>query len=139
MSLNQLLRKGTSRIPDSYHAKTLKNTTPSSFFASSFHNQAVFQKSECRFFDQVPIHVDAKSVLKLENCPLVAELKFKMSQNMQFLCFQLCHQRAVLKCQYTFNIYGTWSKKLLLDFSNKIIRHNLTGGSDFHSFLHHNY
>ena len=35
-------------------------------FASFFYNQAVFQKSERSFF---------------ENHPLMAELKFKMSQN----------------------------------------------------------
>ncbi len=69
----------TLRIPDSCHAKTLKNHTPLVGFASYFLNQAIFQKSERRFLDQVAI--DAKSALTFENRPLVAELKFKMSQN----------------------------------------------------------
>ncbi len=34
------------RIPDSYHAKTLKNHTPLVRYASYFYNQAIFQKSE---------------------------------------------------------------------------------------------
>ncbi len=38
------------RIPDSYHAKTLKNHTPLVRYASYFYNQAIFQKFERRFF-----------------------------------------------------------------------------------------
>ena len=67
------------RIPDSYHAKTLKIHTPLIRFVLYFHNQAVFKKFERSFFDQVAI--DAKTVLTFENCPQVAKLKFKMSQN----------------------------------------------------------
>ena len=63
------------RIPDSYHAKTLKKHTPLVRFASYFYNQTVFQKSECTFFDQVAI--DDKNVSTFEKRPLVAELKFK--------------------------------------------------------------
>ncbi len=33
------------RIPDSYHAKTLKNHTPLVRYASYFYNQAIFQSS----------------------------------------------------------------------------------------------
>ena len=73
------------RIPDSYHAKTLKKHTPLVRFALYFHNQAIFQKSERSFFDQVAI--DAKSALTFENRPLVAELKLKMSQNGRFFMF----------------------------------------------------
>ena len=64
------------RIPDSYHAKTLKIHTPLVRFALYFHYQAVFQKFERSFFDQVA--VDVKSVLTFENRPLVAELKLKI-------------------------------------------------------------
>ena len=80
------------RIPDSYHAKTLKIRTPLVRFASYFHDRAVFQKFERSLFDQVAI--DAKSASTLENCPLVAELKFKMSQMGVLLCnalFSLGH------------------------------------------------
>ena len=63
------------RIPDSYHAKTLKKHTPLVRFALYFYNQAIFQKSERSFFDQVAI--DGKSALTFENRRLVAELKFK--------------------------------------------------------------
>ena len=66
----------TLRIPDSYHAKTLKIHTPLVRFALYFHYQAVFQKFERSFFDQVA--VDAKSVSTFENRPLVAELKLKI-------------------------------------------------------------
>ena len=37
------------RIPDSYHAKTLKNHTPLVRYASYFYNQAIFKKFERRF------------------------------------------------------------------------------------------
>ncbi len=50
-----------SRIPDSYHAKTLKMHTPLVRFALYFHYWAVFQKFERSFFD--PVAVDVKSVL----------------------------------------------------------------------------
>ncbi len=64
------------RIPDSYHAKTLKIHTPLVRFALYFHYQAVFQKFERSFFDQVAI--DAKNASTFENRPLVAELKLKI-------------------------------------------------------------
>ncbi len=48
-------------------------------FAISFYNQAIFQKSERIFFDQVAI--DAKSVLTFEKRHLVVELKLKVSEN----------------------------------------------------------
>ena len=67
------------RIPDSYHAKTLKKHTPLVRLALYFQNQAVFKKFERSFFDQVAR--DAETVLTFEIRPLVAELKFKMSQN----------------------------------------------------------
>ena len=38
------------RIPDSYHAKSLKNHTPLVRNASYFYNQAIFKKIERRFF-----------------------------------------------------------------------------------------
>ena len=41
------------RIPDSYHAKILKNHTPLVRYALYFYNQAIFQKFERRFFDEV--------------------------------------------------------------------------------------
>ena len=47
-------------------------------FASLFYNKAIFQKSNRSFFDQVAI--DSKSVLTFEKCPLVAELKSKISE-----------------------------------------------------------
>ena len=56
-------------------------------FAPYFHNQAVFKKSECSFFDEVAI--DAKSVLTFGIRPLVAELKFRMSQYGRFSMFSL--------------------------------------------------
>ncbi len=46
------------RIPDGYHAKTLEKQTPLLSFASYFHNQAIFQTSECSFFDQVAIDIE---------------------------------------------------------------------------------
>ena len=85
------------RIPDRYHAKTLKKHTSLIRFASYFHKQTVFQKCERSFFDQTAI--DAKSVLTFENGPLVAELK------------SIHHQKAVFKCQYTFSFYGHLVKK----------------------------
>ena len=63
-----MLNKVTDlRIPDSYHAKTLKKHPPLVRFGLYFHNQVVFQKSERSCFDQVAI--DAKSVLTFENRP----------------------------------------------------------------------
>ena len=73
------------RIPDSYHANTLKIHTPLVRFAVYFHYWAVFQKFERSFFDQVAI--DDKSALTFENCPLVEELKFKMSHNERIFIF----------------------------------------------------
>ena len=70
------------RLHASNDAKTTKNLTPLVHFACLFYNQMVFQKFEHTFFDEVAI--DAKSVLTFEKCPLVAELKLKMSQNGQF-------------------------------------------------------
>ncbi len=75
------------RIPDSYHAKTLIIHTPLVRFALYFHYQAVFQKFERSFLDQVAI--DAKSASTFENCPLMAELKFKKSQNERFFIFSI--------------------------------------------------
>ncbi len=63
------------RIPDSYHAKTLKKNTPPVHFSLYFHNQAISQKSERSFVDQVAI--DDKSALTIEDHPLVEELKSK--------------------------------------------------------------
>ncbi len=75
------------RIPDSYHTKTLKKHTPFVRFALYFHNQAIFQKSERSFFNQLAI--DAKSALTFDNHPLVLELKFKMSKNGRFFMFSI--------------------------------------------------
>ena len=61
--------------------------TPLVRFAWLFDNQTVFQKFERTFFDQVAI--DAKSVSTFKKCPLVAELKLKMSQNGQFWMFSI--------------------------------------------------
>ena len=63
------------RLHASYDAKITKIQTPLVRFARLFHNQTVFQKFECTFFDQVDI--DAKSVLTFEKRPLVTELKLK--------------------------------------------------------------
>ena len=104
----------TLRIPDSYHAKTLKKTECIQCFASYFH------KSEHSFFDRVAI--DVKSVLTFEKRPLVAELKFKMSQNGRFLMFSI----SALPPD-TFSIYGHLVKKSCIQIferrhSYKIIR-----------------
>ena len=44
----------------------------------------------------IKVHPPWMLSMTFENCPLVTELKFKMSQNGQFLYsqFQLCHKRA---------------------------------------------
>ena len=50
------------RIPDSYHAKTLKIHTPPGTF--------------CFIFSLPGCLCNAKSALTFENCPLMAEVKF---------------------------------------------------------------
>ena len=75
------------RIPAIHGAKTIENQTPLVRFAWLFYNQAVFQKLEHSFFDQVAIH--PKNVLKFEKSPLVAELKLKMLQTETFFMFSI--------------------------------------------------
>ncbi len=71
------------RVLARWCAKALKKKlTPLARLASLFHNQAIFQKFGQSFFDQVAIDVPT-----FGRRPLVAELKFKASENEQFVMF----------------------------------------------------
>ena len=51
------------------------------------HKHRCAKKFECSFFD--PVCIDAKSVLTFEKCPLVAEVKLKVSENEQFFMYSI--------------------------------------------------
>ncbi len=85
----QQTQRAALRIPDSYHAKTLKIHTPLVRFALYFHYQAVFKKFERSFFDQVAIDANTsvmptglvkKATFKFLKDGLVIKLSAKMLQ-----------------------------------------------------------
>ncbi len=117
-----------------WHAKITKNLTPLLRFAWLFYNKIVFKKFEHTFFDQVT--VDAKRVSTFEKCPLVAELKLKMSQNGRFFMFSISALPPKDAFQMSTHYYHLWTlgqKRYVPIFERrsgyKIIRQNVAGGS----------
>ncbi len=62
--------------------------------------------------------IDAYSIFTYHKCPLLAELKINDMKQWQFFYFQfqICHQRALFKFQYTFSMYENLVTKSTFKF-----------------------
>ncbi len=96
--------------------KPLKIRPPCHILADNFITGPSFQNLNVAFLTKWPqmlkVYRHLKTALWWQNWNLQCH---RMSDFLYFQ-FQLCHQRAVFKCQYTFNIYGHLVIKAMFNF-----------------------
>ena len=135
---DQLVNLITLRIVDIHGGKITKNQTPTGTFCSIILPPDRLSKICMILFYQVAR--DAKNVSTFEKCPLVAELKLKMSQIEQFFMFLISAlpPEGAFKMFTHFSIWPTGQKNIIQFFERrsgcKLIEQTVPGGSNFQWF-----